>query len=139
VNQNYRGRSYYWSDITEASGNLLVAVLCRVGDVAEPETALFDTGSHWCLLPSSLAHMLGCDLEAGGDTYLQTRFGRLSGQLQRFPLFFVANDGETAEIDATWFVSSDWPGPMVIGWKGCLERVRFGLDPSDDSFYFAEL
>ncbi len=78
-------------------------------------------------------------LAAEGDTYLQTRFGRFSGQLSRFPLFLVANEGETAEVDATWFVSPDWPGPMVIGWKGCLERVRFGFDPGDDSFYLAEL
>jgi hypothetical protein len=110
-----------------------------VADLAEPEAALFDTASHWCLLPSSVAAALGCDLEAAADTQLHTRFGRLSGQLLRLPLYFIADEGETAEVDATWFVSPDWPGPLVIGWKGCLERLRFGFDPSDDSFYFAEM
>ena len=42
-------------------------------------------------------------------------------------------------VAGTWFVSEDWPGPNVLGWKGCLERMRFALDPSDESFYFAEL
>jgi hypothetical protein len=33
----------------------------------------------------------------------------------------------------------EWPGPMVLGWKGCLERIRFGFDPNVESFYFADL
>jgi hypothetical protein len=139
VNQSYRGRSLYRSDIAEPSGNLLVAVVCRLGDLEEPELALLDTASQWCILPPRVALELGYDLEATGDTRFHTRFGLLSGQLIRLPLFFVADEGETAEIDATWFASGDWPGPIVIGWKGCLERIRFGFDPSDDSFYFAEL
>jgi hypothetical protein len=43
------------------------------------------------------------------------------------------------EVDATWFIASDWPGPMVIGWRGCLERMRFALDPGHDTFFFDEL
>ena len=30
-----------------------------------------------------------------------------------------------------------WPGPIVIGWKGCIERMRFGIDPFEECFYFA--
>jgi hypothetical protein len=43
------------------------------------------------------------------------------------------------ETEATFFVSPDWPGPMVIGWKGCLEWIRFALDPGEDAIYFGEL
>jgi hypothetical protein len=43
------------------------------------------------------------------------------------------------EVDASCFVSQDWPGPLIIGWKGCLERSRFALDPGEDTFLFAEL
>ena len=52
---------------------------------------------------------------------------------------FLATEGDNVVVEATWFISEDWPGPAVIGWKGCLERFRFALDPSDDSFYFGSL
>jgi len=78
-------------------------------------------------------------LDAVSDTHLLTRFGRLTGNLLRFRTFLVASEGESVEIEATWFVCTDWPGPMVLGWRGCLERIRFGFDPGEEIFYFAEL
>jgi len=59
--------------------------------------------------------------------------------LERLPLTLVAEDGAELPVDATWFLSEDWPGPMVIGWKGGLERMKFGIDPGDQSFYFGGL
>jgi hypothetical protein len=70
---------------------------------------------------------------------LLTRLGAVTGRLERIPITFLPREGEEVTIEATWFISLDWPGPTVIGWKGCLERMRFALDPNDDSFYFAEL
>ena len=70
--------------------------------------------------------------------HLHTRFGLLSGELVRMPVVFAADEGEPAEVEATWFISPDWPGPMVIGWNGCLERMRFAFDPRENDFYFAE-
>jgi len=125
--------------VAEPTGDLLVAVLCRVGDRPEEYAALLDTASHWCLLPPAVARLLGCDLDAVSDTHLLTRFGRLTGNLLRFRTFLVASEGESVEIEATWFVCTDWPGPMVLGWRGCLERIRFGFDPGEEIFYFAEL
>jgi hypothetical protein len=110
-----------------------------VGDQEDADLALLDTASHWCVLPPATAITLECDLDAPGDTHLLTRFGRLTGQLVRLPTVLVAEEGENVEIEATWFISGDWPGPMVLGWKGCLERVRFGFDPGSETFYFAEL
>jgi hypothetical protein len=28
---------------------------------------------------------------------------------------------------------------VLLGWRGCLERIRFALDPNEERFYFAEL
>jgi hypothetical protein len=70
----------------------------------------------------------------GGAYYLV-----LSGRLERVPLSFVADIGVPLDVEASCFVSEEWPGPMVIGWKGCLDWIRFALDPSEDAFYFAEL
>lgn len=69
---------------------------------------------------------------------MHTRFGLLSGILIRHLVIFVADEGIPAEIEATCFLSPDWPGPLVIGWKGCLERMRFAFDPRESDFYFAE-
>jgi hypothetical protein len=63
----------------------------------------------------------------------------MRGRLERLRLRFCAEEGSEVEIEASCFVSADWTGPMVIGWKGGLERVKVALDPSDNSFYFAEL
>ena len=53
-------------------------------------------------------------------------------------LTFAASEGQPLTIQATCFVSTEWPGPMVIGWKGCLERMRFGFDTTAELFYFAQ-
>jgi hypothetical protein len=102
------------------------------------EVALVDTASQWCILPPPVALDLGYDLETERDARLHTRFGVLSGELIRLAVLFVADEGEPAEVEATWFLSPDWPGPIVIGWKGCLERMRFAFDPRENEFYFAE-
>jgi hypothetical protein len=26
---------------------------------------------------------------------------------------------------------------MVIGWRGCLERIHFGFNTTEEAFYFA--
>ncbi len=40
-------------------------------------------------------------------------------------------------IDATCFISADWPGSLVIGWRGGLERICFGFNTTEEGFYFA--
>jgi hypothetical protein len=139
VIQTYTGRSRYRSEIAEPTGELLVAVLCRVGDRSDDDIALLDTASHWCVMTPAIARELGCELDIPSDTHLLTRFGRIGGRLIRFPTKLVAHEGASVEIEGTWFVSADWPCPMVLGWKGCLERVRFGFDPGEEIFYFADL
>jgi hypothetical protein len=100
--------------------------------------ALLDTASQWCILPPDVALQLGYVPTDQGETRLHTRFGVLTGELIRLPIFFLADEGEPAEVEATWFLSPDWPGPIVVGWKGCLERIRFAFDPREDTLYFAE-
>jgi hypothetical protein len=111
-----------------------------MGDLAIFNLALLDTGSEWCVLPPALARDLGLDTASDASTpRLLSRFGAIAGRLERVPITFHASEGENLTIEATCFVSADWPGPLVIGWKGCLERMRFAFDPGDDSFYFGEL
>jgi hypothetical protein len=139
VTQEYTGRSSYFADLDEDSSRLLVAVACFVEDMPQRTYALLDTTSPWCILPPSLAARLGFDLTDGEDaTSLSTRFGTLIGRLERVSLTFDAGAGLPLTIQATCFISANWPGPVVVGWKGCLERIRFGFDTTLELFYFAE-
>jgi hypothetical protein len=134
------GKVYYHSDRREGRHTLFVAVPCRIGSVGRPIFGLLDTGSQWCVLPPDLVAELGeeIDLVPAGPPLL-TRFGALTGSIGRVTIHLDAAEGESIAIDATCFVSEDWPGFLVIGWKGCLERMRFGLDPGEDAFYFGGL
>ncbi len=137
LSQVYTGRSGYSADYTEGAHQLLVAVECLVGEYSVH--ALLDTGSQWCVLPAKIAEVLdNADESSGPVERLHTRFGTFEGRLIRIPLAFVAEEGDTVDVDATWFVSPDWSGPAVIGWKGCLERLRFAIDPTLEHFYFGE-
>jgi hypothetical protein len=90
------------------------------------------------VLPSYIAEALGYDPTPDPAVgHLDTRFGKLPGRLEHIPVIFEADEGDNLEIEATWFIAEGWPGPVVIGWKGCLERMRLALDPSQDAFYFA--
>ena len=70
---------------------------------------------------------------------MSTRLGLLTGRLERLTVTFTASEGNNLAIEATCFITEDWHGPPVIGWKGCLERLRFAIDPGTDTFYFADL
>jgi hypothetical protein len=131
------GRLYYQSDHEQDHHRLLIALPCHVGSVIRPIFALLDTASEWCVLPHDLVVELGADLELlPVPSSLHTRFGLLSGALGRVSVRFDAVDGEPLEVEATCFASEEWLGPMVVGWKGCLERMIFGLDTRDQAFHF---
>ena len=96
---------------------------------------MLDTAAEWCVLPADLIASLGLDGATGYPVRLETRLGVFSGNLERIPMRFRATEGQPLLVEATWFVSPDWPGPLVLGWKGCLERFRFALDPNEERFY----
>jgi hypothetical protein len=62
-----------------------------------------------------------------------------TGQLARIPVTLFASEGESLTVEATWLICPDWPGPVVIGWKGCLERLRFAIEPGEEGIYFGRL
>jgi hypothetical protein len=140
LTQSYTGRSVYGADVANGTHRLFVAVTCQIGTHPDRFDGLLDPAAEWCVLTPRIARDLSLLSDTGeGDTRLHSRFGTITGDLIRIPLIFPSVEGEKVTVDATWFVSADWPGPLVIGWKGCLERLRFALDPGDESFYFGEL
>jgi hypothetical protein len=138
ITLSFTGQAYYKADLIADHHLLFVGVRCRIAGQLPAVHALLDTGAQWCVIQADLAQALGYDARPDPQVdSLHTRFGRFPGRLERIPLVFEADEGEKLEMEATWFIADGWPGPIVIGWKGCLERMRFALDPSEDAFYFS--
>jgi len=109
-------------------------------------SAFVDTGSPYFLCDPEVASTLGLSPEdALGSETIRFRKERLNGKIHRFPVIFLAEAGENLPVEATMFVpdlTNDqvWGDfPSIIGLSGCLERLRFAVDPSNDRFYFGAL
>jgi predicted aspartyl protease len=134
--QSYRGRLKIETEYRLGPYRLFIAVPCRIGNEADAVHCLVDTAAEWCVLSQEFAEALGLT-EAPRSHRLETRLGTFAGSLERISVHLPGPMEEGLTVDATWFVSNDWPGPNVLGWKGCLERFRFALDSADELFYFA--
>ena len=137
LTQIYTGRTCYYTRHETPAGKLTLAVEYQVEE--HRVLSLLDTGAECGIFPADLAAVLGYDAQAEGvPTVLDTRLGRYPGHLLRIPIFIPAAEGDGLDVDLTWVVAPGWPGPPVIGWGGCLERLRFALDPTpgEECFYF---
>src|SRR5215467_12906582 len=104
-------------------------------------SAVIDTGAPYVVLDPSLAQVLGVNLRTAlFSTILSIRGHRVQGSLHRMNLTFLADEGEEITVEATVFIpqvdTGSWALPSFIGWTGCLERLRFAVDPLDETFYF---
>lgn len=136
---SFAGQCGYLADAMAGPHRLLLAVPCRIAESDTEVFALLDTASEWCIIAGELADRLGIAWDPSDGVRLHSRFGLISGALVRANVAFLAEQGLETRVEATWFVSADWPGPAVLGWKGVLERIRFAIDPSDETFHFADL
>jgi hypothetical protein len=135
--QRYLGRLPYQADVYFRSFRMFLAVPCQVSDLTAEYYALLDTAAEWCVLSSDVALELGYE-DVVRSHRLHTRLGTFTGTLERLPVRFTSSPDEVLAVNSTWFISPEWPGPNVLGWKGCLERFAFGLNPGEEAFYFAE-
>ncbi len=135
------GSAPFLRNVESGIGILTLVVWCELEGSDEPLRAFVDTGAQWAVLPGDLAASLGIDAEGEGlgRRTLHTRLGVLNGCLERHVITLTATNGENVTFDATWFVSNDWWGPIVLGWNGCLDRVRFAFDPEDERFLFGAI
>ena len=126
---------------TEHEGAILtVAVACRIEDHPVEIEALLDTGATWSIIGGPLARVMEARLGTSGHAMiLSTRFGRIHGVLHELEVVLVAERGESISLSATMLVAPGWTGPVVLGYQGFLERIRFALDPGvadDDAWFF---
>lgn len=107
--------------------------------------AVLDTGGVYLVCDPDLADALDLDPTGGvGRVRLLIRGEEWEGSLYRLSLMFPAVVGEGVQVEATAFVprcrpGEPWPLGTIAGLTGCLERLRFAVDPRSDMFYFGDL
>jgi len=117
----------------DAKGYVRIAV----GSPTFTTTAMLDTGSTYSVLDADVAEEWGAFDEADAPTVeLATRHGLLRGCLVRRQVQLLADEGESLEVDTTFWVSRDWQGGHFLGYAGFLQRIRFALDPLTNSLHF---
>lgn len=137
------GSAKYYPDYVFGEARLLIAIQFSIGRGLPSIHGLLDTASTWIVFRKDFLSSFDIPIDEDPAVMekMETRFGTITGFLNRIPIIIIAEEGggTSAEIDSTCFVSDQWPGPPVIGWKGCLERMKFAIDPSLDRFYFGSI
>ncbi len=138
------GFAEYFPGFKVGMSKLTVGVKCRLGDLEITDIALFDTGAEWTLIGGETAEILeGRFSEAIETINYSTRLGKMNVTLRRLPILLLADDGCGADlyVESTVAVAPEWTGPIVLGYRGFLERIRFALEPRfsaelTDQIYF---
>ncbi|MCL1464192.1 aspartyl protease family protein [Argonema galeatum] len=109
-----------------------------------PTIAVVDTGAPYVILAPKVASDAGvAPASALERKTMLIRGMRLEGFVVRLNIKLKAQYGEDLDVDSTVFVpevEEYWGNfPSFIGLTGFLERIRFAIDPSTDTFYFGQL
>lgn len=137
--------SYLYQPISEREEAPRILLSVAIGTLTL--SAFVDTGGVYFLCPPQVARRLHIYPEDGFD-FQRLLFRGVShpGSLHRLPLTLIAHQGQLVTIDVTAFVphivpTVEWPDafPCILGMSGCLERLRFAIDPETDTFYFGAL
>ena len=107
--------------------------------------AILDTGGVYLICDPQIAELLDLDPAGGLETdRLNFRGTRIGGALFRLSLTLLAQEGQSLELEVTAFVPrlepyQLWDLPSFMGLMGCLERLRFAVDPATDTFHFGSI
>lgn len=132
-----RGWSAYFDHDTatrEPTAKIFVRV--QPDGLDSPILAQLDTGAPWTILDTEVAQEIGLLDGDGEPLTVSTRSGNISGRLEQTTITILAEEGESLSIMATVLVSRQWPGRTFLGYSGLLEKIRFGIDPQANRFYF---
>jgi hypothetical protein len=101
---------------------------------------MVDTAAPWCIFKPGIEEFLRRSFYRVSDEIsLSTRLGVFTGSLYRGPLRFPVLEGEPIDVEATVFLSPDWPGGNFLGYEGLLQHIRFAVDPQSNLFYFGRI
>lgn len=118
-------------------------IFLQVKVEGEMTEAAVDTGGVYFICNPSIANRLGLDVtDALEEKIVNIRGSSVVGNLHRVNITFFADEGQSVEVEVTAFIPSDtreerWAElPCFLGWQGCLEWLRFAVDPIKEQFYF---
>lgn len=124
---------------------LITGVECEFPAIKAKQTVLLDTGAELSVVDNEIYQAFSYQSAslgaAVGSTTLHTRLGTFQGHLYRVEISLIADWGEPLTIEGTFLFCEHWTGPTVLGFYGCLERIRFAIDPNYEQvggIYFAE-
>ena len=126
----------------DPSARILVPV--KIEDVLV--TAMVDTGAPFVVCPPDTAREAGIVVDEEALPASLQWHGLLTGHILRRTMTLLAEQGQSITVEARIFVpdavsAEAWEGgrrAFVLG-MGCLESVRFAVDPDQNLFYFGEL
>jgi hypothetical protein len=105
--------------------------------------AVLDTGGVYLVCTPEIGRELKLDPLSAINLEpeaINIRGFKIHGNLHLLNLTILASDGNSLGLQVTAFVPNAdeiWLNlPCFLGWQGCLERLRFAIDPSSDTFYF---
>lgn len=132
--------SYRPVSATETTNRIILLVEIE-GVLTE---AVVDTGAPFVICAPQIALLAGFNRAyALARMRMLIRGMQLEGSLTRLSIKLLAREGDDLTVDATVFVpdvEEYWGSfPSFIGLTGFLERLRFAVDPSTDTFYFGSL
>lgn len=125
-----------------AGRKIIVGVRCRISNAETEEIALLDTGSTYTVINSELVEEFENQLIEEGEDEILTYAGKVEGKLVRLDKTLLAEEGDNLPIpNALALISEEWYGPVVLGYRGLLDKIRIALDPgltptSPQLFYF---
>lgn len=118
----------------EANGRkLIISVKCSFGNSADNYYALFDTGAEWAVVSQSIVNANPENfISLETSVMLSSRFGQQEGTLHECSVSILVDSGEDIIFDATVLVIPEWEGPVVLGFKTLLNKIRWACDPTID-------
>jgi len=138
------GAAHYWYRAASPSDRS-PRITVRVELEGVVTFAVLDTGAPYVVCSPEVARSMRLTSAAALErARILIRGVWVNGDLHRLNLKLPADQGESFSFEVTAFVPDAREGsigsfPSFLGLNGCLERIRFALDPSDDTFYFGTL
>lgn len=137
MNLEFEDRFRYLTDWPDGAHSLIVALSVWIGDSNEQTCMLLDTACHTCVMSTATAEEVGWEPSSDLERRrIDTRLGQFTGLIDRIDISFRGFNDRSLVVDCTWLIIEGWPGPTIMGWNGCLERMRWAVEPMDNWFYF---
>ncbi|HKV42063.1 MAG TPA: hypothetical protein VJX67_22855 [Blastocatellia bacterium] len=128
-----------------ASGRRRLGLTIEVEIAGQQTEAIIDTAAPYLICSPDLAERLNLGpADALESLDILIRGTRIRGGSHRAEFTLFASEGASLSVEATAFVPDAAHNfgahhPSFIGYAGCLERMRFAIDPHTETFYFGPL